>query len=133
MHLSYTLPVSKEIFAKVLYYALFLSVIIRICFNLAYNSPFNDEAIYIVLGKLGVFQNDWTSYDAISWASGWEYIYPAITAIAYQTYGIIGSRLLNTLFGLMMLEVSVRFITKISKAHSMKIYSIASLLVLFLG
>ncbi|OGV96624.1 hypothetical protein A2W24_01530 [Microgenomates group bacterium RBG_16_45_19] len=68
--------------------------------NLNYNSPLTDEAIYIVLGKLGLFQWDWTSYGAGNWMAGSLYTYPPLTALAYTSFGIVGSRLLNVIFGL---------------------------------
>lgn len=86
-------------------YNLLLPIIILLAFavriiNLSYNSPFRDEAIYIVLGKLGVFDHDWWSYNAQSWLGGSLYIYPIITALAYAIGGITGSRLLNIFLNL---------------------------------
>lgn len=75
--------------------------------NIHYNSPFNDEAIYIVLGKLGFFQHDWSSYGASSWVSGNQYLYPSLTALAYQSGGIIGSRVLNVLLAILTIEILV--------------------------
>lgn len=72
--------------------------------NLGYNSAFNDEAIYIVIGRMGLFASDWLSYGAKLWMAGLPYIYPAISALAYETAGIVGSRLLNVFFGLILIE-----------------------------
>lgn len=69
-------------------------------YNLGYNSPFSDEAIYIVLGKLALFQWDWTSFAASDWMAGSLYAYPPLSAIAYSGSGIIGSRFLSVIFGL---------------------------------
>ncbi len=68
--------------------------------NLNYNSPFNDEAIYVVVGKLGLYKNDWGSYNAQSWMGGSQYLYPALTALAYNFGGIVGSRAVNVICGL---------------------------------
>ncbi|MCL4384248.1 glycosyltransferase family 39 protein [Patescibacteria group bacterium] len=73
--------------------------------NLNYNSPFNDEAIYTVIGRLGLFQGDWWTYNAAAWMAGQPYIYPPMSAIAYLTGGIVGSRLLNVVFGVLTIEV----------------------------
>jgi hypothetical protein len=72
--------------------------------NLNYNSPFNDEAIYVVLGRLGIFQGDWWSYNAASWMAGQPYIYPSMSALSYMLGGIVGSRFLNVLFGALFVE-----------------------------
>lgn len=72
--------------------------------NLGYNSAFNDEAIYIVIGKLGLFQWDWWSYNAKSWMAGLPYIYPPLAALASQSYGIVGARLLSVFVSLLILE-----------------------------
>lgn len=73
--------------------------------NLDYNSAFNDEAIYIVVGRLGIFQGDWWTYNAAAWMAGQPYIYPPISALAYMTHGIEGARLLNVIFGVIFVEV----------------------------
>lgn len=75
--------------------------------NLDYNSPFNDEAIYIVVGRLGIFEWDWWSYNARSWMAGQVYVFPVLTALAYVSGGIVGSRFLSVLFGLVMVEAVV--------------------------
>jgi len=92
-----------------LYAVLFLSCLTRII-NLNYNSPFNDEAIYIVLGRLGVFQFDWYSYNASQWVAGSIYIYPSITAISSMVFGIAGSRFINVLF-MMITLIAIFLIT----------------------
>ncbi len=72
--------------------------------NLNYNSPFNDEAIYVVLGRFGIFQGDWWTYNAAAWMAGQPYIYPSMTGVAYMLGGIVGSRLLNVIFGALTIE-----------------------------
>jgi putative effector of murein hydrolase LrgA (UPF0299 family) len=78
--------------------------------NLDYNTPFNDEAIYVVVGKMGIFERDWWTYNASVWIPGLQYFYPSLTAIAYTFGGIAGSRFLNVFFGVLMVEV-VFFLT----------------------
>ncbi|MDQ3239563.1 MAG: glycosyltransferase family 39 protein [bacterium] len=73
--------------------------------NLNYNSPFSDEAIYVVVGRLGVFQDDWTTYNAKSWMGGLPYTYPTMTALSYAGGGILGSRLLNVLFNIFCVKI----------------------------
>jgi len=86
-------------------FLIFLSYII----NLNYNTPFNDEAIYIVIGRLGLFAGDWFTYGAGFWMAGFPFFYPSFTALAYQIGGIIGSRFLNVVFGIMAIEEIYRF------------------------
>ncbi|MCL5432698.1 MAG: hypothetical protein M1524_01095 [Patescibacteria group bacterium] len=38
--------------------------------NINYNTAFNDEAIYVVIGRMGLFTNDWWSYGAKLWMAG---------------------------------------------------------------
>src|SRR6266852_5974158 len=84
---------------------LILSVAFAVRFyNLNYNSPFSDEATYIVIGRLGIFQGDWWTYNASAWLAGFPYIYPPMTAIASMTAGILGSRFLNVLLGVLTVE-----------------------------
>jgi hypothetical protein len=67
-------------------------------FNLHYNSAFNDEAIYIIVGLMGIFERDWWTYNAAAWIPGVQYFYPSMTAIAFSLGGLEGSRFLNVLF-----------------------------------
>lgn len=73
-------------------------------FDLNYNAPFNDEAIYIVIGKLGLFQWDWTSYNTSNWMAGIPFFYPSIAALSYITGGIVGARLFNVVVFILLLE-----------------------------
>lgn len=66
--------------------------------NINYNTPFSDEAVYIIVGKMGFFDGDWSSYNAVSWMGGHPFFYPTMTAIAYSIGGIAGSRYLNVAF-----------------------------------
>lgn len=74
--------------------------------NLAYNSPFNDEAIYVVVGKMGILQWDWATYNASSWMAGLPYFYPSMAALSYATGGIVGARFLNVVFGVLTIETT---------------------------
>lgn len=69
-------------------------------YNLNYNSPFNDEAVYIVVGELGLFEGDWVTYNPGSWIAGHPKLYPSMAALGFQFGGIWGARFLSTLFGL---------------------------------
>ena len=96
--------------------ALYLGIIITTflirVINLNYNSAFNDEGIYIVVGRMGLFENDWSSYGANFWMAGLPYIYPPLSALAFQTGGLIGSRLLNIFFGVFLVEEIYRLFDK---------------------
>lgn len=90
-------------------YSLVVAALLAIAFvlrviNLNYNSPFNDEAIYVVIGRLGLFEWDWTSYNTSSWMAGIPFFYPTLAALSYVTGGIVGARLLNIFFGVLTLE-----------------------------
>lgn len=88
---------------------LLFAMLLRVV-NLNYNTPFNDEAIYIVVGKLGLFQGDWYTYNPASWMGGHPLFYPVITALADNLGGIVASRLLNCLLGVLTVE-TIFFIT----------------------
>ncbi len=80
--------------------AMLAALIIR-SVNLNYNSPFNDEAIYVVVGKEGLFEGDWTTRVPFEWVAGIPLFYPSLAAIGYKLGGIVGARFLNILiFGL---------------------------------
>lgn len=110
----------------ILLFILLTSFLVR-TYNLNYSSPFNDEAIYIVLGRLGVFQWDWWSYNALAWMPGLVYIYPTMTAIAYMSGGIVGSRLLNVIFGILAIEI-VFIVTKLLQENYGKDGNFAAIL-----
>src|SRR3989344_247107 len=78
-------------------------------YHLDYNTPFIDEAIYVVIGKLGLFEGDWISYNTQAWMAGFPYLYPSLTALAYTTGGIVTSRLLSVLVGVLIVEEIYRF------------------------
>ena len=62
---------NKEV---ILLLALFAMAFFVRLYNLNYNSPFSDEALYVVVGKLGIFQHDWFSYNAKIWMGGLSYV-----------------------------------------------------------
>jgi hypothetical protein len=79
--------------------ALVLGILFRI-WEINYNGPFLDEAIYIVQGKK-VFDGTWQSDAPFSWIGGMPLFYPPLSAFAYGVGGIVGTRLLNVaLFGI---------------------------------
>lgn len=113
-----------------LYVLLFLGFLVRVA-NLNYNSAFNDEAIYIVIGRLGLFANDWWSYGAKLWMAGLPYIYPSLAALSYEAGGLVGARLLNVIFGVIFLEEVFRFV-KLLNIFDKKTNTIAALIATFL-
>jgi hypothetical protein len=98
------------------------SFIVRII-NLNYNSAFNDEAIYVVVGRLGVFQGDWLTYNAQSWMAGLPYVYPSMTALAHVFGGVIGSRLLNVIMGVFCVKALYDIIVEYKKANGKSDYT----------
>ena len=91
-----------------LYLLLISSILIRVI-DINYNTAFNDEGIYVVIGRMGLFTGDWWSYGAKLWMAGIPYIYPSLSALAYQLFGLVGSRLLNVFFGVFFVEEVYRF------------------------
>ncbi len=93
----------------ILYPILIFAFFIRI-YNINYNSPFKDEATSVFIGRLGLFQGDWVSYNPTAWMSGHPYINPLFSAAAYMTDGIAGSRFLSVVLSVLTIEI-VAFIT----------------------
>lgn len=73
-----------------------MSFSIRV-YNLNYNSPFLDEAQYIVLGQK-VLAGHWQESNPFSWVGGMPLLYPPLAAI-FGTFGYIGARFMNVIFG----------------------------------
>ena len=67
--------------------------------NIDYNSPFLDEAIYVVFGKKILEGQFREVADSISWVGGLPFFYPLLSAIFYQIGGILGSRIFNVFLG----------------------------------
>ena len=79
----------------------------------------NDESIYILVGKMGLFEYDWSAYNPQNWIPGDYYLYPSLTAIAYTVGGYAGSRILSLLFGLFTL-ISIGIIAYFSVSSENK-------------
>jgi len=94
---------------ELLFFGVFMASFLLLITNLNYNTAFNDEAIYIVVGRMGLYTSDWFSYGANQWMAGLPYIYPTLTTLAYETTGLLGARFLNVIFGLMLIEEVFRF------------------------
>ncbi len=84
--------------------AILAALIIR-SINLNYNSPFNDEAIYVVVGKEGLFEGDWTTRVPFEWVAGIPLFYPSLAAIGYKLGGLVGARFVNVLLFLATMGV----------------------------
>jgi len=113
--------------------ALILLVIFLVrVISLNYNSPFNDEAIYAVVGKMGLYYGDWESMNPFSWVGGLPFLYPAISAISYSLGGIILTRLISELFFI----ASLFFFWKIAllllnfKGKKINVFSLLSVIAL---
>ena len=83
-----------------------ISFLIRI-YNLNYNSPFLDEAQYIVLGDK-VLAGHWQEGDPFSWVGGMPLFYPPLSAF-FANFGILGARLLNVLLGTLSIYLMYEF------------------------
>lgn len=77
---------------------LFIAFLIRI-FNLNFNSPFIDEATYIILGKKILDGKILEVAGSTSWMGGFPFFFPFISAIFFSLADILGSRFLNVILG----------------------------------
>lgn len=108
----------KLISINYILFIILLFAFIHRTINLNYNSPFSDEAVYIIVGKLGVFQNDWWSYNARAWMGGSPYFYPTLAAISYVTGGIVGTRMINVILGVLSINLIFLITLKISSTST---------------
>jgi len=76
-------------------------------YNLGYNSPFLDEAQYLVLGKK-VLAGHWQEANPFSWVGGMPLFYPPLSAF-FGNFGILGARLLNVLLGTFSVYIMYEF------------------------
>src|SRR3990167_9805010 len=76
-------------------------------YNLAYNSPFVDEAQYIVLGKK-VLAGHWQEAGPFSWVGGMPLFYPPLAAI-FGFFGIVGARFLSAVLGTLSVYLIYEF------------------------
>ena len=83
-----------------------ISFLIRI-YSLNYNSPFLDEAQYLVLGKK-VLAGHWQEANPFSWVGGMPLFYPPLSAI-FGNFGILGARMLNVLLGTLSVYLMYEF------------------------
>lgn len=83
---------------------IFLSFIIVFAFviriyNLNFNSPFLDEALYIIRGLNTLNGNIGETLEDTSWVGGNPFFYPLLSGIFYSLGGIVGTRFLNVVLG----------------------------------
>ncbi len=110
-----------SIFSYTLLVLLAFSFLVR-AQNLNYNSAFIDEATSIIVGRLGIFQGDWWSYNAFNWMSGNPVMNPALSGITYVFGGLMASRLLSVFFGVLTVEVIVMFTILLSGPNKTESY-----------
>lgn len=82
----------------ILTFIILLASVVRLI-HINFNSPFLDEAIYIVLGRKILEGNLKEVLSSVSWVGGFPFFYPLLSAIAYSLGGILGSRILNVVLG----------------------------------
>lgn len=123
----------RKLFSTLTVILFFIFFTVRI-FNLNYNSPFGDEAIYIVIGKLGLFHGDWDSLDSLTWMGGIPYLYPSLSALFYKIYGLVASRFISILFFMGVLYTVYKIAYLMYPGKSIKQKTSASLLsIIILG
>ncbi|HLB51617.1 hypothetical protein A3F07_01810 [candidate division WWE3 bacterium RIFCSPHIGHO2_12_FULL_38_15] len=106
--------IKHEILIVLLFFAaVIFSFFLRIQ-DLNYNSAFGEEAVYVIVGKMGIFYRDWHTFNSFTWMGGLPYLYPVLSALAYENGGIYGSRLLNVFLSLLVLEELYRFTLNIN-------------------
>lgn len=81
-----------------LIFILSFAVILRL-WNLNYNSAHLDEASYLMVGRFGLFEQNWEEFDPATWVGGAFWFYPTISALGGMFGEIVGSRAINTLIG----------------------------------
>jgi len=99
---------------SVLFWLVILLTLLVHIINIGYNSPSNDEAVYIWIGQNALYKGQWALYNTASWVGGHSYFYPTITAIAYSIGGIVGSRILNIIFSLFCLYFTGKLTLELS-------------------
>jgi 4-amino-4-deoxy-L-arabinose transferase-like glycosyltransferase len=77
-------------------------------YHLNYNSPFLDEAQYIVLGRK-VLAGHWQEAAPFSWVGGLPLLYPPIAAVFAFFGGVLGARFLNVLLGTLAVYLVYEF------------------------
>ena len=77
--------------------------------HLNYNSPFVDEAQYVVLGQK-ILAGRSEEEAPFSWVGGIPYFYPPLSALFSLAGGVLGARFLNVLIGSSMIYLMYRFV-----------------------
>jgi hypothetical protein len=77
---------------------LIIAFLLRL-YNLNFNTPFLDEAQYILVGQSILSGDIQSGIVATSWVGGSPFLYPVLSAFFYQFGGILGSRFFSVLLG----------------------------------
>lgn len=102
MRLAYSSRLSLELI--ILGFVVIVLTALKV-YNLNYNSPSYTEAAFIVLGRMGIFKNDWFTYNPDVWLGLKSTIYPAIAGITSVGLGVAGTRLFNIFLSIGLLEI----------------------------
>lgn len=111
----------KSLFKKsnIFLFIIFTAFIAIRAFTLDYNSLSNDEALLILVGKMGLFEGNWYAYNAKNWLHTNQYIFPVITAVLYNYGGIQLARLFSVFVGGLTC-INVFLITNLLKEKAAK-------------
>lgn len=134
----YYLPMS-ELFIHIklyrwhiIYVSGFVLLFWYLSMQMPHSLPNTDEAISILLGKLGLAAQDWTSFQAANWYGATVHIYPIISALSYDIGGIMASRIISLLSSLIIIESLLFAVLPFVKTSGLKLSAVFFVLFLFI-
>jgi hypothetical protein len=83
-------------------------------YQLNYNSPFLDEAAYIVIGRQILDGHFGAGIEALTWMGGFPFFYPLFSAGAYVLGGIVASRIIVACLGTVLTYLIYRFTNQLT-------------------
>lgn len=97
--------------------------------HLNYNSPFNDEAVYALVGQLGINYGDWQSMTPFKWLGGIPYFYPLISGFFYNLGGIYLVRLVNVFLFMISLFIIHKILILLTEDKVNAFFSLIPLII----
>lgn len=109
---------------------LLFSAVLRLK-NLNYNSPFLDEASYIIHGK-NLLQGREELGFGFDWVGGMPFLYPVVSAVFYNFGGIILARAVNIFFGTASIYFFYRIVKNVTLFESDSLNRLNGIIAAFL-